>query len=293
MRFVALTSVVLLVACGGSNGPTNPGGGNPGVDNFTARVNGADWNAEFAPSAVNSLPGTYSITAFRASGSNNYTMIFSLWNIPGPGTYPLGVNLQMFGGAVVMSQPPSSGWTTPFTGNAGEIVITTLSATQIAGTFEFTAGPQSGTSGTLTVTEGEFDIPVNAGGAGLAPANKGASFFGQLGGTPIYGSQAQQLLISGNLTIVVQDDTRTITIGIANMTGTGSYPLSASAPVRTIQVGTATGTAWSSSLTGGNGSVDLTVTADRIFGTFNATVIGAIGATGPMTISGTFNIGRG
>jgi len=284
--------VLALAACGGGDGPTNPI--QNGVENFTARIDGVDWNAEFAVAAVNPQPGLYSIAGLRTTGSNNYTMVFSLWNIPGPGTYPLGVNLQMFGGTVVLSQPPSNGWSTPLNGNAGEIVISTLSATQIAGTFEFTTDPQIGTTGTRTITDGEFDIPINAGGAGAAPANKGSSFSGMLGTSAIYGAQATQLVVSGNLTMIFQDDTRTITVGIANMTGTGVYALSSSAPVRSIQVGDVSGAAWNSNLTGGSGSVNLTVTADRISGTFTATVIGAAGgATGPMDITGTFSLGRG
>ncbi|MSR21018.1 MAG: hypothetical protein EXR91_08570 [Gemmatimonadetes bacterium] len=78
MRLVAtLLLSIALAACGGGS-PTNPGGGGNGVTNFTAKIDGADWNAEFAVQAINSTAGLYSITALRTSGSNNYTMVFTL-----------------------------------------------------------------------------------------------------------------------------------------------------------------------------------------------------------------------
>jgi hypothetical protein len=292
VRSLALALLVVLCACGGG-GPTN--GGNNGVDNFTARIDGVDWNAEFAPAAVNISAGNYVVTAVRATGSNNYTMVFNLYNLPGPGTYPLGVLLSMTGGNTLISQPPSNGWTSPLNGNSGQIVITTLSATQMVGTFEFVAAPMAGTTDTRTITLGEFDIPITAGGPGVAPANKGGSASATVGANAFYASQFVQQVNSGTLTLLLTDDAtpRSITFTIANMTGTGAYTLGAS-PLRVIQVGSGTGQAWTSNTAGGNGSVSLTVTADRISGTFTATVIGVGGgATGPMTISGTFNVGRG
>src|SRR5690606_40904745 len=122
------------------------------------------------------------------------------------------------------------------------------------GTFEFTTAPQAGTTGNPTVTEGEFDIPITAGGAGVAPANKGSSFSGMFGTTPIYGAQATHNLISGTLTIILQDDTRTITIGIADMTGSNIYGVSATAPIRVILASDITGAGWNSNVTGGGGS---------------------------------------
>lgn len=291
-RVVTLLLFIAVSACGGGD-PTNPGGN--GVTNFTAKINGADWNPEFPVTAINGSAGFYSISALRSSGSNNFTMVFTLYNITGPGTYPLGVGVFVFGGTALISQPPSNGWTTPLSGAAGQIVITTLSATQMVGTFQFTADPMAPTTGTKTVTQGVFDIPVSGtGGVASASGNLGSSLTGNIGGTFVAASALVTLTGANQLTIVGNNDVRTVAIGVANMTAPGTYTLSATAPVRTIQVGDGLGMVWTSATTGGSGSVIVTsVTATRIMGTFTATVIGvAGGASGPLSVSGTFNLGR-
>jgi hypothetical protein len=57
-----------------------------------------------------------------------------------------------------VSKPPSSGWDTFGAGATGTVTVTTLSATHVAGTFSFSAIPQSGTTGAMVVTQGAFDI---------------------------------------------------------------------------------------------------------------------------------------
>jgi hypothetical protein len=298
-RIAALFVCALLTACGGGD-PTNPGGGGGGVTNFTAKIDGVDWAPDFSPSAVNAAAGLYSITGFKALGSNNYTMVLGLSNITGPGTYPIGVTPQVFGGSGQLSQPPGSGWTTPLDGQAGEIVITTLTPTRLVATFEFVATPLMGTSVNKTVTEGQFDIAVT-GTAGLALANQGSSFTGSLGTQSYIGATAASILTTGpnpiltiTTTSVGTNSSRTITISLVDMTAAAPYTLSATAPIRSIQVGDGLGMVWTSSTTGGSGMVTIsTITAQRIIGSFTATVVGvAGGATGPLTISGNFSMGR-
>jgi hypothetical protein len=298
VRTAALALGVFLGACGGGD-PTNPGGGGGGgVTNFTAKIDGADWAPDVPPTAVNAAAGFYSITGFRSTGSNNYTLVFTLANITGPGTYPLGVTPQMFGGAAQLSQPPASGWATPTNGTAGEIVITTLSATRMVATFAFVATPLMGTSVNKTVTQGQFDVPVS-GNFGVAAANQGSSFSGTIGGSEGFvGSIGSASLVTSgtpNLVILVNNDLRTLTIGVANMTGAGTYTLGAS-PARTIQLGGSAANplaAWTSNTAGGSGSVTITsATSGRIVGSFTATVVGVSGgASGPLTVSGSFSMG--
>lgn len=297
MRLVAtLLLSIAMAACGGGD-PTIPGGGGNGITNFTAKVDGVDWNAEFPVTAINGAAGLYSISALRVSGSNAYTLIFTLYNITGPGTYPLGVGAFNFGGTALISQVGTDGWSTPLSGVAGQIVITTLSATQMVGTFSFVATPLLGGAGaSKTVTQGVFDIPVSGTfGVVSATGNQGSSLTGNIGGTFV----AASALVSLNgatpqLTITAENLVRNVSIGVANMTGPGTYTLSATTPVRTILVGDGVGAVWTSATTGGSGSVIVTsVTATRIMGTFTATVIGvAGGASGSLSISGTFNLGR-
>jgi hypothetical protein len=286
-RSVLFACALVTAACGGG-GPTNPGGG--GVTNFTAKIDGTAWAPEFSPIAVNAAAGLYSISAFKSTGADNYTIVLSLSNITGTGTYPIGVTPQVFGASALISQAPSSGWSSPLSGDAGEIVITTLTATRMVATFEFLATPLMGTAVNKTVTEGQFDIVVSGTG-GLAAANQGSSLTGTIGG-PFIGATGAVSLNSGTLTIVSTNPTRNITIGIANMTGAGSYTLGAS-PLRTIQVGDGVGAVWTSNTSGGSGSVTISsATTQRIVGTFTAAVVGVAGsASGTLNISGSFNMG--
>jgi hypothetical protein len=253
-----------------------------------ARIDGAQWTANVGIAAVNNTPGRYFISS--VGSLDNYTITFVLLNITGPGTYPLGVYGSMHGGDVSVTQPGARSWINPYSGNAGQIVITQL-GTRMVGTFNFVAeaGPGNAT-GTRTVTEGEFDIPINQLG-GVALPNMGSSFTANVG-TAFYVNQVSQQLVGNDLHMVAMGPTGQISISIMQMTGTNVYSTSTSIPIRTIALGQTSG-GWGTQAPGGNGTVSLTVTADRFSGTFNATVAPTGGgAIGTRTISGTFSIGR-
>lgn len=299
-RSIALSlTFATLAACGG-NTVADPGGGN-NQTNMSAKIDGVLWQPDLAAQAVNAAPGLYSITGFRTTTPNNYTMVLSLYNIKGPGTYPLGVITTVFGGSALLSQPPSNGWSTPLNGTAGEIVITTLTATRMVATFSFDTAPlQTGSPGNPRVTEGRLDIPVTGTG-GFALANQGSKMSGNIGGTFVASAVAGNLTNAGGsnpiFTLVANNGTRSITMSIANMTGQGTYPLQATTPVRSIQTsgmpGNLTAT-WGSQLAGGSGSITISsVTADRFIGSFTGTLMPvAGGATGSLPVSGTFELAR-
>jgi hypothetical protein len=295
VRLLRVVLVLALAACGGGDGPTNPFP--DGVTNFTAKIDGVDWNAEFAPVASNPQAGMYVISGVRTQG-NVYTMVLTLNNITGTGTFPLGVNITAFGGYALLSDA-SNGWSTPLDGASGEVVITTLTATRIVGTFEFVADPLVGTGAARTVTEGQFDITLTGTG-GVALANQGSSVTGTIGGA-FTSAQATHVLSLGGtptLTIVANNTDRSVSMSIANMTGPGTYTLSASAPVRTIFANadlTNPSAVWRSDQAGGSGQVVISsVTTDRIVGSFTATLVAfGGGAAGNLSLSGTFTLGRG
>lgn len=287
----------VLIGCGGGSDTTDPGG-NPGITNFTAKIDGVAWAPTTAVTAINVSPGLYSISAPRVGGANAYTMVFQLNNIRGTGTYPLGTIVSVFGGSATLSLPPSGGWSTPLNGTAGELVITTLTATRMVGTFRFDAEPQAGSTGTRNVTEGVMDIPVSGAG-GVAAANQGSKLTGNIGGT-FAAAGVNHVLGTGSnptLTITATNGTRNLTISVANMNGVGTYALSAATPVRSVQVSGQPGNliaTWGSQVGGGSGSVEITsITTTRIIGTFTATM-GALagGATGTLSASGSFELGR-
>ncbi|MGE0158913.1 MAG: hypothetical protein AB7T31_05830 [Gemmatimonadales bacterium] len=77
MRLAVLPVVLVLGACGGSGTDPNDDGG----EGFTAKIDGASWSASFGLGAVNNTPGRYFTTAV---GNLDYTMTFTLENVPGP-----------------------------------------------------------------------------------------------------------------------------------------------------------------------------------------------------------------
>lgn len=296
-RSKLLFLLTALMAC--SSDPSGPDDDDDGAEGFRAKIDGVTWTPTFPVTAVNAAPGLYSISGIRTSGLD-YTMVLSLYNIKGTGTYPLGVTPLIFGGSAVLSRPPNSGWSTPLDGVAGEITISTLTASRMVGRFRFNTAPlTAGVPGAPVVTDGEMDIPVTGTG-GLARDFEGSKLTGNIGGAFAASGATGQLINIGNgpvLTVTATNTTRGITISVANMTGPGTYALSSTQPVRSIGVSGANGNltaAWLSTLSGGGGTVTVTsVTATRIAGSFNATLIpSSAGATGNLSVSGEFDLGR-
>jgi hypothetical protein len=229
----------------------------------------------------------------------------ALYNIPGPGTYPLGVGPSVAGGNVAISTT-AGGWRTPQTGADGSITITTLTASRMEGTFNFTAVPFTGTvTGTKTVTEGSFALDVKpTGTVGALPDNAGGKVSATVNGAAYNAADVSGVYSSSNtgiLTVAGTNNTRSLAISLAGIpaNSVGTFALSNGAVSRTISVSLINGTqlagSYSSAVGGGSGSVTITsFTATRIKGTFTATLGAALApATGTMTITnGTFDIGR-
>lgn len=294
----ACVSLLFAAACGGST--SGPSGNQNTTGPVTATINGQAWASASSAAAIRSAAGLYSLTALNVTG--DYSLIFTLYNIGATGTYPLGTGLQLYGGLVTVSKPGTTGWSTPLNGAAGQISITTLTATRIAGTFSFTASPLIGTGSSLTVTNGTFDVPVTGSVPFAAlPDNVGGRFGGTINGSAFAVAQATALVTTSNpatLTIVASNGERNLTMSLANFTGAGSYTLSAATPVRSLQMSGAPGNliaTWNSQSSGGSGTVVITsITAARIIGSYSATLAPlAGGASGNLTVTGTFDIGRG
>ena len=159
-RCVALTGAVALAlagACGGdkSSTVTGPTGTTGTVTNgtFRATINGTSWSA--AGGVGVSRQTTSNIVAVAAV-SSTYTIAFGISNLTAPGTFSLNTGQLNLAN---VSAATGQGWSTVAPGGTGSIVITTFTANRIAGTFSFTAAPLSGgATGTLTVTNGSFDL---------------------------------------------------------------------------------------------------------------------------------------
>jgi hypothetical protein len=153
---LVLSCVLLLSACGSDSSPTQAGGSG----SISATIDGAAWsaNAPFA-SAIHNVSGQV-FTLNAADPSATYGMAISLGEFGGAGTYEIrpGFPLRM----AVVTLGASPGWGTEYAATPGVITITTLTETRAQGTFSFTADPSPSASvtGTLVVTQGQFDVPV-------------------------------------------------------------------------------------------------------------------------------------
>jgi hypothetical protein len=299
---LALGALVLgvLSACGG--GGTDPnggggGGGGGGAFGMTARIDGAAWAPSFAASGAHGSAGVWNFVGVSTAAGGSSIMI-SLYNIRGPGTYPLGVNVTGIGGIAQVIKG-SKGWGTALTGVAGTITIDTVSNTRLVGTFSFSAvGISGGATGTVEVTEGVFKVAVTTiGNPGTLPDNAGHRLTVSSGDKD-YNAGTISASFPNDTSMIVASSNTVDGLGIqlAGIHGTGSYALSASSPLHVLTFSTYDGANFSvwGGVAGDVGSIVITsLTASRIQGTFNVTLQPSTGpaATGPINLVGDFDLG--
>jgi len=268
---------------------------------MTANIDGQAFSSSqfaSASAATSSTVSVYTIIGARLlSGTNTQTIALSLYNIAGPGTYPLGVNSTNFGGIGTVAEAANS-WTTPLNGTAGTVIVTSVGSGRIAGTFSFTAADITNPSSTRSVTGGAFDMAVT-GTPGTVQPYQGSSMRATFGGTPWIGATIVTVAKSGGVysfggssnTGGAGSGISNVFIALALVNGPGTFQLGGSS-VNQVQV-SLNSTAYSSSLAGSSGAVVVTsVDANRLKGTFSATL--SNGAGGSLTVTdGTFDIGLG
>lgn len=147
---IALLSTI--TACGGGSptSPTGPGGasGSGASAVVSALFDGAAFTASSVARA--SISGaSISITAAEGRRGLSFSFIATA-----PGTYAVQT-------AAVIDGDQSWGVGLSFgaDGSGGTVVVTSLSATRIAGTFQMTV-VQPSTRNTRLITNGRFDVPV-------------------------------------------------------------------------------------------------------------------------------------
>jgi len=302
------TLALLAVGCGGSSA-TGPGGSNGKARYYmTATIDGAAWAEDDAQASITGArlagPGLYTIAGYSSSAA--ITVLLTLNTIRGPGSYPLGVNFGVPGGTAQVSNT-SSGWTTRLSGAAGSVTITSLTQTEIVGTFTFVANGilNAPATSTKNVTTGTFDLPVVAVQAvGPIPDNAGSTISGTLAGQPFTMAtiavttsptrNAIGQVIGTTLIFGGSNDTQGMGAAVAAVTGPGTYVLTNKSPASTMNASLTNGSViqlWNSGTVEGAGSVTITGwSATRAKGTFSATLPGA-GGGAAVTISGSFDVG--
>lgn len=168
IRRGVLLSILLCVAAGCGSSPTAPGldtGGLRGCSGsgltgtFTATVDGT----AFTPTCLDSLTLASGIVSFGAtnvtqSNLQTYTDIAIVIVGTGPGTFQLANKttsnaLLSIGGSQLWQAGAASTGT-------GTVVITTLTATRVAGTFTLNLAAGANATGTRAVTNGTFDLTL-------------------------------------------------------------------------------------------------------------------------------------
>lgn len=265
---------------------------------MTASVDGQAFSAtqSSAAATATSAGSVYTITGTQVSGSAVRSIALILYNIAAPGTYPLGVNSTNFGGSATIVDGSSS-WSTPLSGVAGTVIVTSLTGSQIAGTFSFTAASAVTQGSTRTVTNGAFDLAFT-GSPGTVQPYQGSAMKATLGSTAWIGATIVVVAKTGGVysfgasssTSVTGSGITNVNVILTGVTGPGTYTLGPAMSQLSVTVG---GSNYSSSLSGSSGSVVVTsVDTNRLKGTFTATLASGGGAALSVT-GGTFDIGLG
>jgi hypothetical protein len=276
----------VIASCGSdSSGPSGGGAG------LSARIDGAQWQAGTLGFTVQttSQPGGFYIQGSSTTGGTATSLNLMLSRITGPGSYPLGVNYSNSGGIATVTRG-AQGYSTPLSGAAGTVSITSITAARIAGTFSFQADPiVAGAGAAIAVTSGEFDVALPAGFTVAGADQAGSLVSGSIGGVAWNGAT---IVATGGTTLnFVAGNTTHMVSFIGQIPGPGTYPLNATFPSRRITVQAIPGgEGWSGSAAGDGSITVTTYTATRAVGTFTGTLprVGATGAA--LTVSGTFNL---
>lgn len=280
---------LLLPGCGDDSSPSGPGGGGGGTGPLSARVDGVAWSApEAAVQALaSSAPGQLGFIGVSLTAPS-ISMGLTLGFIPGPGTYPLGVNNFSNAGGVGTVSTNGVGALTPLSGDAGTVTIATLTSTRITGTFAFVAEPVGG--GTpVVVTDGNFDVPLSAGFVPVSGIGLGSSTSATLGSVEWNAATVVGVGSSGTYTFTSSSTEYTMTCTIGPIATPGSGALTLSSPVRRIQITQNDGNAAWGASANDVGTLEVTaVSATRITGTFSGSLTASVinDTDDPLVITG-------
>ncbi|WP_293873818.1 DUF6252 family protein [Flavobacterium sp.] len=168
---IVLALTTILSSCSKSDS----GSGAPATGSYIlAKVDGANFTTVYAGqnTAVASKSGTgaqtlvqivgTSVSNVSASGADSSNIAINLYGITAPGTYPVSPTTD--GNVLAYTFSPSGSTTGMGTvystgdcaGSSGTITISSFTATQIEGTFSFTAKKSTTCDVTKTITNGSF-----------------------------------------------------------------------------------------------------------------------------------------
>lgn len=302
-----MLAVAILAAACGDGSPTGPDGGGGGGSQFRATIDGRTWTAAGSTIRVDGVGGNQAIPGSLAiqgsmmhSATDAETIGIVLSFVDGPGTYPLGVNTGTTPGGTATVVRGATSWMTPLNGSAGTVTITSIGGGRVKGTFSFDARRTGGSADDrVQARSGSFDVPISGSYRAPGPTEKGAVVTGTIGGaawraaTVVSGGS-----VDGLVTIAASSESHVLAVSVGPVPGPGVFPLSfAAVPISRLQV--TAGSVGGPCCWGGAGATgSITVTAvgnGRLVGTFEGTlpVIAGGNATGPLTLSGAFDVPTG
>jgi|SRR5579871_5316882 len=284
-RVPAIVALLALVAGCSSTAPTGTGSAG-GSGSFTATVGGSSFNATASTISVTAskiVPGGLVILGTQLSGNNETTLNIDVGWITGTGMYPLGTDGVTTPGGLAgvvtgtISPLTSKNWGTPTTGAAGQFIITKLTSTEIAGTFQFTAtpstGPNAGT-GNEPVTNGKFDLTLPS---TFTPASvPGSSITGTFGSLGDFTAAVVEgeYLSSTNFEVLGTNDSTSVSISTSVPVAVNTtYPLGPSGVGISVVV-TQGANSWGGTSSDSGTVTITTLTSNRIAGSFTGKLVG-------------------
>lgn len=289
-------AALTIAAC--DSGPTGSPG--EGEAHLSATVDGQPWSADaptiMALATSPNVPGSLGFSGGNAGGAVR-NLSFHLGRIPGPGTYPLGVNqLSGSGGLATWLHTPGT-WMTPLSGSAGTITIESLGDGWTSGTFSFQAASSAaGATNLIAVTSGRFRVPLSPSWTAVSSDQLGSVVSATLAGerwngATIVGASSEAGLAGFSATSTEY----TVSLMVAPVAGPESGPLSPINPIRRVQiVRVSDGAGWGG-LAGDDGTVTIeSLTSARVAGTFSGTLapIGAPARPPLVVTEGRFDVRR-
>lgn len=295
-RLLALAILTTLAACGGGSiGPTPPPPPPGNSNSLTATIDGQAFAA--SPLTITAAANTSQLKGGLIFSGSTITqpsraLLISLARVNGPGTYQLGVNTGTNAGGTLSMVVGTQTWWTPLMGDEGTLTITAMGNGRVQGRFTATLQPLSGgATGTVQVTNGLFNVPINPGYTAPAADDLGSTIDGAIAGGEFHGATVQGFF-QGNTAIVSASTDQylmTITMAPAEV---GSLPLGGTVPLRTVSVVQAApfgGGSWGT-LPGATGTVTITsITANRIVGSVDVNLTGT-GGGGSLAVDLDFNV---
>lgn len=165
MLFVMTVSLVTISSCKSDDDGGAPGTAPSGT--LTASVDGGSFQSLDISSSATVSNGGQNLTII-ATNSDGNAFAINIFGYSGPGTYPLGGDVNIFNSAsysetdVDLNNPTNSTteiWQAPYNDTqVGEINISEETDTNVTGTFNFTAKNVNGDQSEKTITNGSFDL---------------------------------------------------------------------------------------------------------------------------------------